>query len=503
MSITLKEALELPDIQHIKLVGGRGGLHKVIKWVTIVEIIEDTTRLQEGEFLITTGYGLDTEANRHDFIKRLALQHLSAVAIHTGFYMERIPDEFIAAADAHDLPLIEIPHHMNFSEVTKALLGHIVNRQLQIMQDTQQIHRELTMLTLNNQGLAPLVHMLAARLQAEVDVYDTQATRLEGSSIHSETSVSFEETKHRLIHPIATDQEQYGFLHVQKRTPLTEMDRLIVEQAAMVCAIEFLKRKAVEEALLRMQEDVLDELLEPGSQDETYLRKLAHRLGSRLEGTMTIMQIASASEDSLRAFAQSWAQKQNIPILLREKQRTMTILLPVQQEKDAIRAAQSLQQEAQLRLASKLLHIGLSRPFTRLATTAAGAQEAREALQVSIITGEPILSYDKIGAYAPLLQMKKAGVELTALYSPLLDPLLAYDQKHNSSLLDTLDCYLQHNSNIKNTAAALFIHRHTLKYRLEQIAEKTQKDLQSAHALTEFHLALMAYRLDHAALKVL
>jgi purine catabolism regulator len=281
------------------------------------------------------------------------------------------------------------------------------------------------------------------------------------------------------------------------------MDRLIVEQAAMVCAIEFLKRKAVEEALLRMQEDVLDELLETGSQDETYLRKLAHRLGSRLEGTMTIMQIASASEDSLRAFAQSWAQKQNIPILLREKQRTMTILLPVQQEKDAIRAAQSLQQEAQLRLASKLLHIGLSRPFTRLATTAAGAQEAREALQVSIITGEPILSYDKIGAYAPLLQMKKAGVELTALYSPLLDPLLAYDQKHNSSLLDTLDCYLQHNSNIKNTAAALFIHRHTLKYRLEQIAEKTQKDLQSAHALTEFHLALMAYRLDHAALKVL
>ncbi|MCC3377758.1 PucR family transcriptional regulator ligand-binding domain-containing protein, partial [Cohnella sp. REN36] len=94
---------------------------------------EDISRLQEGEFLITTGYGLDTEANRRFFIEKLAKQGLSAVAIHTGFYMETIPPEFIAAADAHHLPLIEIPRHMNFSEVTKALLGPIVNRQLQLM----------------------------------------------------------------------------------------------------------------------------------------------------------------------------------------------------------------------------------------------------------------------------------------------------------------------------------------------------------------------------------
>ncbi|MED0709584.1 PucR family transcriptional regulator [Aneurinibacillus aneurinilyticus] len=519
MSITLKEALELPNIQQIKLIGGHGGLHRIIKWVTIVEIIEDATRLQEGEFLITTGYGLDTIANRRDFIEQLVQQNLSAVAIHTGFYMERIPLEFIEAANEHNLPLIEIPRHMNFSEVTKALLGHIVNRQLQLMQDTQQIHHELTMLTLNNKGLAPLVDTLAARLQAEVEIYDVQGRRLEGSGKNAEASLSLEKlislqqtidmaaplslSEEQLVHPIATAQEQYGFLHIQKQTALTEMDRLIVEQAGIVCAIEFLKQKAVDEALIRMREDVLDELLENSEQDEAYLQKLAHKLNYRLEGIMTVMQIASVSEDSIRPLIQSWTRRQAKPVLLREKQRTITLVIPVQQDKDVIRVAQSLQQEAQLRLTSGPLYIGMSTPFCGLGQIAASAQEAREALQIGITTGEVLMTYDKIGAFAPLLQMKKAGVELSTLFRPLLDPLLTYDQKHNSSLVDTLECYLQHNSNIKNTAAALFIHRHTLKYRLEQIEEKTNKDLQNAHTLTQFHLALMAYRLDHAAFKVL
>jgi purine catabolism regulator len=518
MSITLKEALELLDSRQIKLVGGQGGLHRIIKWVTIVEIIEDVTRLQEGEFLITTGFGLDTEVNRLNFIERVAKQNLSAVAIHTGFYMEHIPSEFIAAADKYDLPLIEIPRHMNFSEVTKVLLSHIVNRQLQLMQETQKIHQELTMLTLNNQGLAPLIHTLATRLQADVEIYDTHGHLLEGTSeaetillpkeIHvvRKNTVSYTpklSSEQRLIYPIATDREHFGILHIQKRTALTEMDRLIAEQASMICAIEFLKQKAVDEALLRMQEDVLDELLESHNQDKAHLQKLAHRLGYRLEGTMVVMQIAAASDESLRPFIQSWIQKQGTPILLREKQRTVTLLLTVHQEKDAVRAAQSLQQDARYHLSSGMLYIGISRLFSELNGIAAHAQETRKALQIAIATGEPLMSYDKIGAYAPLLQMKEAGIELSSLYNPLLAPLLAYDQKHGSSLVDTLECYLQHNSNIKNTAAALFIHRHTLKYRLEQIAEKTEKDLQNAHVLTQFHLALMAYRLDHAALKVL
>ncbi|WP_205628827.1 hypothetical protein, partial [Acinetobacter baumannii] len=72
------------------------------------------------------------------------------------------------------------------------------------------------------------------------------------------TGASLLLSEQQLVHTIATDTEQYGHLHIQKDTALTEMDRLIAEQASMVCAIEFLKQKAVDEAILRMQENVFD-----------------------------------------------------------------------------------------------------------------------------------------------------------------------------------------------------------------------------------------------------
>src|SRR5690606_8150436 len=98
-------------------------------WVTIVEVLEDETRLQPGEFLITTGYGLaDDEPRLRNFIPALARQGLSGVAIHTGFYLGSIPQVCIDAANQYQLPLIEIPSQLNFSTVTKAMLVPIMNR---------------------------------------------------------------------------------------------------------------------------------------------------------------------------------------------------------------------------------------------------------------------------------------------------------------------------------------------------------------------------------------
>ena len=114
MTITIREALQLPDMVQTRLIAGAGGLDNPIRWVTIVEVLEDTSRLQEGEFLITTGFGLTGNPMRlSSFIPSLAKQKLSGVAIHTGFYLREIPEAFIEMANRHQLPLIEIPTEIN------------------------------------------------------------------------------------------------------------------------------------------------------------------------------------------------------------------------------------------------------------------------------------------------------------------------------------------------------------------------------------------------------
>ena len=64
IAISIKDALQLPIMQKTRLVAGKRGIENQIKWVTIIEVLEDIERLQKGEFLITTGFKLIEDENR-------------------------------------------------------------------------------------------------------------------------------------------------------------------------------------------------------------------------------------------------------------------------------------------------------------------------------------------------------------------------------------------------------------------------------------------------------
>ncbi|KRF60291.1 PucR family transcriptional regulator ligand-binding domain-containing protein [Peribacillus butanolivorans] len=120
------------------------------KWVTIVAVIEDIYRLQDGEFLITTGFGLgENTEKRKEFEKLLSIGKLSGIAINTGFYLMEIPKSFITIANEFTLPLIEIPANINFSMITKELLVQIVNKQSQTFEYSLRIHQDITRLVLD------------------------------------------------------------------------------------------------------------------------------------------------------------------------------------------------------------------------------------------------------------------------------------------------------------------------------------------------------------------
>lgn len=150
MSISIYEALNLPVMKNTKLAAGYNGVTNIIKWVTIVEVIEDINRLQEGEFLITTGYGL--KDNSREFERLLSMKKLSGAAIYTGFYLDYIPQSFIDIANENDLPLIELPTEINFSIITKSILEQILNKQMEMISFSLDTHKKLTQLVLQNKG---------------------------------------------------------------------------------------------------------------------------------------------------------------------------------------------------------------------------------------------------------------------------------------------------------------------------------------------------------------
>jgi purine catabolism regulator len=77
----------------------------------------------------------------------------------------------------------------------------------------------------------------------------------------------------------------------------------------------------------------------------------------------------------------------------------------------------------------------------------------------------------------------------------MLTALQAYDREHAGELQASLRAFLQHNARWETAAAELFVHRHTLRYRMRKVEELTGRDLSSSFDRMEFWLALRAREL--------
>lgn len=74
-----------------------------------------------------------------------------------------------------------------------------------------------------------------------------------------------------------------------------------------------------------------------------------------------------------------------------------------------------------------------------------------------------------------------------------LNPVLQYDKQHKSSYMETLRLYLINECNLADTCSQLFIHRHTLKNRLDKIDQLCEINYKSYYSRMLFSMAIFIY----------
>ena len=107
---------------------------------------------------------------------------------------------------------------------------------------------------------------------------------------------------------------------------------------------------------------------------------------------------------------------------------------------------------------------------------------------------DTVVEYESLGLYQLLAQLEDLPA-IQRFCEEIVGPLVRYDERHRSNLLDTINAYFEHHGNVSQTAEDLFIHRNTLVYRLERIQELTGQDLDSADMRLSMHLALKLWQL--------
>lgn len=83
---------------------------------------------------------------------------------------------------------------------------------------------------------------------------------------------------------------------------------------------------------------------------------------------------------------------------------------------------------------------------------------------------------DKAEHLRPLLDALAADPQKREYYRGLLRPLERYDREHHGDLVKTLKAYIRCGGNSTQAAAALFMHRNSIRYRLQHIRSLTNLD---------------------------
>ena len=106
-----------------------------------------------------------------------------------------------------------------------------------------------------------------------------------------------------------------------------------------------------------------------------------------------------------------------------------------------------------------------------------------------------MLAFEETGAYRLLLPaMSEDPAELQRFYAETVEPLVVYDEQYATDLVQTVEAFLDADGNVAGTAAKLFTHRHTIRYRLERVRELTGLDVASTDGREKLSLGLKAMR---------
>jgi len=117
------------------------------------------------------------------------------------------------------------------------------------------------------------------------------------------------------------------------------------------------------------------------------------------------------------------------------------------------------------------------------------ARCALEAVRLANGRAPEIASYKDLGAFQLLLSLQDDDALVTYCRG-VLGPIEEAEGDYGDELVRSLNEFIEHNGHWERASAALYCHRHTLRYRMRRVEQLTGRDLQSARDRIEFWLAL-------------
>jgi purine catabolism regulator len=358
-----------------------------------------------------------------------------------------------------------------------------------------------------NMGATPQSQQHSVSIEAAETL---RRKRLQSSKHSVEYTMTAIRAGRRLMLPVVIGDVVCGFISAMYRQN-DDIDAIseYLQAAALAVMVEFSQRRKDGSVFTVTQKSLLKDLLSGRSLSASDQERLERHFGFDLADGLLVFAVEIIRRSiSTVATASGAAVPVVVPALLNwpddtfittEVEGTRIFVVPhyVKDNRPLSAEAESLLHKIQQFLGTDAetarVQIGASRLAETILDLPEAYREARQALVIaSMVHGEQgfIQAYGDLGVRR-LLYLMIDHPELIRFYEDNLAPLQAYDEEWESELVPSLKIYLQEGVNLNSAARALFIHRHTLRYRLEQIADILKVDIDSQEVLLNLQIAFL------------
>jgi PAS domain S-box-containing protein len=267
---------------------------------------------------------------------------------------------------------------------------------------------------------------------------------------------------------------------------LPEEGLLALEQATSILTSELLRLRSVADVEATTWREFAAEVLEGREPDR--LSSRAKLLGYDLNPThrAIAVQTLATSRNGIEVVEQV-ARNLGVktPLVATRSDRTI-LLVPEDLPWEQLAAALSASFGTRARIG-----VGRSYHVEEISRSLAEAIFALE-LGTAVHRDKPVTAFGDLGVWGIFVESSEPR-KLRELVDEWIGALIDYDKVHGSELVKTLTTYLNESCATEATAAALYIHRNTLRYRLSKVAVITGRDFGDADQRFQLELACRAW----------
>ncbi len=274
-----------------------------------------------------------------------------------------------------------------------------------------------------------------------------------------------------------------------------EAERVAIEHATTVLAMELARLQTLAEAGTRLRSDLVVELIEGAQGPGAFNR--AQALGYDLGRPHRVVVVEGGRSDNevdvLFHAVRRAARDARVGSLLADRLGDIVVLADTEAPWERFQASVVTEMHG------AACRIGVGGRRSKLDELPHSYLEAQLALKIQKAIGgrEQVTLFDNLGVYQ-VLATEQNTASIERFVHDWLGSLLDYDALHGSRLVMTLSEYLERGGSYDASAQALSVHRSTLKYRLRRIREVSGYDLGLPDTQFNLQLATRAWRTGQA-----